>query len=172
MVCPLVLNKKGGGGYSGQDDMLIAKFIQLLNFNESTIVNWVFGRNLLYTKLLGIFTRQCGVQRRLKTWFQLRWQTPCRAVTTRSNFSEILKINIPFAHPLGWDMGCILWVQTLIYIPFQPLYTMLYWSAVWRHSTVYHLRWIRLYMYPNEPRVETNPCGQSNFSNFSSVQYA
>ena len=51
---------------------------------------------------------------------------------------------------------------------------MLHWSALWLHSTVYHLRWIRLCMCPNEQRVETNLCGHSNFSFlFSSfVQYA
>ena len=36
-----------------------------------------------------------------KKWFRLRWQIPCCAVTMRSNFSEILIIDIPFARPLG-----------------------------------------------------------------------
>ena len=110
-----------------------------------------------------------------KTWFRLIWQIPCGAVTTWSNFSKILITDIPFAGPLGWDVGRLLWVPTLIYIPTQPLYVyniMLYWSALWRHSTVYHLRWIGLYMCPDEPRVETNPCGHSHFSYFSSVHYA
>ena len=43
---------------------------------------------------------------------------------------------------------------------------MLYWPALWLHSTVYHLRWISLYMCPSEPRMETNLCGHSIFSKF------
>ena len=65
-----------------------------------------------------------------KTWFRLRWQIPCGAVTTRSNFSEILIIDIPIARPLGWDVGCLLWVQILIYTPSQPLYLCLQYHAI------------------------------------------
>ena len=70
----------------------------------------------------------CGVV--FKTWFRLRWQIPCGAVTTRSNFSEILLTDIPFARPLGWDVGCLLWVLTLIYISSQPLYLCLQYHAI------------------------------------------
>ena len=78
---------------------------------------------------------------RFKTWldFRLRWQIPCSAVITLSNFSEIFIIDIPFARPLLWDVGCLLWIETLIYILFQPLYVyniMLYWAALWLHSTI------------------------------------
>ena len=59
----------------------------------------------------------------------------------------------PIAHPLGWDMGCILWVQTVIYtLPQSMQWCMwyhvilnrvitalnctLHWTALYQHSTV------------------------------------
>ena len=88
---------------------------------------------------------QCVVQRCFQDMVSIEMTTlPCGADTTRSNSSEILITDIPFVRPLGWDVGCLLWVQTLIILcPSHSIYVsniMLYWSALWRHSTVYHLR--------------------------------
>ena len=74
---------------------------------------------------------QCVVQRCFQDMISIEMTTlPCGAVTTRSNFSEILITDIPFVRPLGWDVGCLLWVQTLFYTPSQPLYLCLQYHAI------------------------------------------
>ena len=69
------------------------------------------------------------------------YQLQCGALIMQSNFSKILTVN-SIARPLGWDMGCLLWVQTLIYIPLQSLYSCLQYHAILvciiMHSTVSH----------------------------------
>ena len=55
----------------------------------------------------------------------------------------------PIAHPYGWAMGCLLWVQIMIYVlPLQlPLQLYAILCNMWRHyneTWLYHIEWFNM----------------------------
>ena len=138
---------------------------------------WIIQRkiNMIYRKctLLDLY---CTENMVCSTWNEI--QCSCSAVITRSYFFLNTQNGYPMTCPQAWGMGCLVWVQSLIYVLTHSLQCFVEYdnilnqcySAAWLHvhscvqvwyDCIANRQWFMWLIYPYSPVLLHCEWGQS-----------